>query len=244
MFYDPSLAPNINEIFLNEQESRHAIKVLRHEEGDYIELTDGRGNYYQGLITKKGKRQCKVSLTGVKAMNFPNPSLHLTIAPLKNRNRLEWIVEKATELGVSSFAFIHTHNTERTRINEDRIERIVISALKQSLRTHKPTCTYWPDFSKWLQQADLPDHNLLMTDCETPEKPFLSQVCTPGKPVSLIFGPEGDLSSEEIEEGKAAGYQPVSLGDLRLRTETAVITGLAMVHGVNQMNEQDFKNYA
>jgi len=235
LFYEPSLAPNLNEIFLNEQESRHAIKVLRHGEGDQIALTDGAGYYYEGVIEQKEKRQCRVAIQNVTLTSPPEPVLHLAIAPLKNRNRLEWVIEKATELGVHAFDFIHTRNTERTRLNEDRVERIVISAMKQSLKTYKPSFTVWPDFSQWLNERSGICDQLFMAECETTGKPYLSSVCQAQLSTMVLFGPEGDLSPEEIIQAGEAGFQRVSLGEWRLRTETAVLTGLAMVHSANQI---------
>ncbi len=233
LFYEPSLATNLKEIFLNEQESRHAVKVLRYDIGDTLHLTDGKGHFYQGILAQKTKKHCRVSIEQYEEVPESGQPIDLAFSPLKNRNRMEWVIEKATELGVSSITFLHTKNTERTKVNPDRVDRIVISALKQSFRAYKPTCFYGQNFNAWLKHSDFENKTLLMAECETPEKPYLPEVCPRAKKLFLLFGPEGDLAPAEIESAKEAGFQAVSLGSLRLRTETAIISGLAMVNAVN-----------
>ncbi len=233
LFYEPSLAPNLNEIFLNEQESHHAVKVLRYQVGDEVALTDGAGHFYEGILAKQGKRQCQVAIDKVTKASPIEPAIHLAITPLKNRNRMEWMTEKATELGAASIIFLQTNNTERHKVNEDRVERVVISAVKQSLRAYKPSC-HFMNFTDWIEQSDFGHSNLLMAECETPDKPFLSKAYRKGEPAQLLFGPEGDLSANEIKMGKDVGFHPVSLGNLRLRAETAAVCGIAMVNSLNQ----------
>lgn len=227
------MAPNLNEIFLNEQESHHAVKVLRYQVGDQVQLTDGAGHFYKGILANQRKRQCHVAIDTVTTAARIEPSIHLAITPLKNRNRMEWMTEKATELGAATITFLQTKNSERHKVNQERVERVVISAVKQSLRAYKPTC-HFSDFSDWIQEVDSGHNHLFMAECETPSKPFLSKAYEKGQPAQLLFGPEGDLSADEIKMGKENGFQPVSLGALRLRAETAVVSGMAMINGVNQ----------
>lgn len=233
-FYEPKLEPNIKEILLNEQESHHATKVLRLNKGAQVLLTNGRGYLFKGNLEDTGKKHCTLTIREHQQIP-PAPYLvHLAVSSLKNRNRMEWMLEKATELGVNHFTFLHCAHTERDRIREDRMEKVVISAVKQSLKAYKPQIAGPVPFRKFLQNLPaLPGK--FIAHCQTGKEKFLLTQYDKGRDVICLIGPEGDFSRKEIEEAESHSFQSVSLGNSRLRSETAALTALIMFHTQNQL---------
>ena len=243
LFYEPELERNKTEILLNEQESRHALKVLRYKPGDAMLLTNGRGRFFDATLLSATKKHCWLQVTAARSTGEEGAQKHLITAPLKNRNRLEWLLEKATELGASAISLVHTHHTERTKVNDDRVERLLASAMKQSMRATLPAYQQYSSLQQCLE--DLPEHGQrLIAECETPDKPHLSQAYYAREPVHFLFGPEGDFSQEELTMTFEAGFQPVTLGDLRMRAETAPLAAFAMLEAVEASSPVSGSNFA
>jgi 16S rRNA (uracil1498-N3)-methyltransferase len=219
LFYQPLLPEGI--LYLDADESRHCIKVLRHNTGDVIHITDGKGFFYDAVITKADDRQCTFRIQEKSAQPVRDYSIHIAISPTKNADRIEWFVEKAVELGVDIVSIINCENTERTYLKKERLEKVAVSAMKQSLKATLPRIEGLLEFDAIVKSdAQNPDH--------------LKNIALPGKDYLVLIGPEGDFSPEELNAAIANGFQKVSLGQSRLRTETA---GLAACHILNLANE-------
>lgn len=205
---------------LGEEESWHCIKVLRHQAGDAITVIDGKGTRATGTIAQAHPKQCLVAITEREFFERNRPyHLHMAIAPTKNIDRIEWFVEKAVEIGIDELSFLRCKNSERTVIKADRIHKIIDSAVKQSLQYYRPVLHGLTDFRTFM---DLPTGGIkLIAHCEAGDKKHLKEYIDPGARYTLLIGPEGDFTSEEIALAKQHSYVPVSLGENRLRTETA-----------------------
>ncbi|MFY7825574.1 MAG: 16S rRNA (uracil(1498)-N(3))-methyltransferase [Flectobacillus sp.] len=219
---------------LSEDESRHAIKVLRLKERDEIHVIDGVGGLYRCEISKANDKKCEFSILESKLDFGKLPyHFHLVIAPTKNLDRIEWMVEKCVEIGISEISFIYTRYSERKEIKIPRIEKVAIGAMKQSLKAYLPQINEiqsWKTFLENLPQADI--H--LIAHLEEGERTLLKNIPMKNQHVCLLIGPEGDFSSEEITQALSKGFKPVSLGDSRLRTETAGLVACHTAHLLNQ----------
>ncbi|MCB0519556.1 MAG: 16S rRNA (uracil(1498)-N(3))-methyltransferase [Lewinellaceae bacterium] len=221
---------------LEEEEARHCSQVLRRKAGDAIQLVDGKGNWYEGAIDEINKREVVVKIEDVEQEKDKRDfKLHIAIAPTKNMDRIEWFLEKSTELGIDEITPIHCHHSERGKIRQDRLEKILVSAMKQSLRTYLPKLNQMTEFKDFTNNPTTPAAAFrYIAHCQDDNLPHLKDNCPKGQDVIILVGPEGDFSKEEIELAIANGYQPISLGKARLRTETA---GIAACHIVNLLNE-------
>ena len=216
LFYLPTLTSSNKEVTLSEEESKHACRVLRLKVNDTITLLDGVGGTYEAKILDDNPKRCHVSIVAYSKDEEPFFENHIAIAPTKNMDRLEWFVEKATELGVTHISLILCEHSERKVVKLDRIEKIVVSASKQSKRTYFPIVNELVTFTQFLKTYP----NGAIAHCEENDKNTLDQVAlTQNYPV--LIGPEGDFSLKEIEMAKSSGYVFVTLGKTRLRTETA-----------------------
>ncbi len=231
LFYAQDIT--LPEYTLSEEESRHCEKVLRLGVGDTVHLTDGRGTLYTARIAATGRR-CVVAIER-QIENFEQRSYHLTmaVAPTKNMDRYEWFAEKATEVGVDCIVPLECEHSERRVIKNERVDKIVVSAMKQSLKAYKPQVEPLTAFKRFIEQPF--DGKRLIAHCEASEgKKALGDVVGRGERVQLLIGPEGDFSTAEIEAARAAGFVEVSLGDMRLRTETAALAGVMYISFINQ----------
>ena len=209
----------IPEVKINDEEQTHIAKVLRMREGEEIFVTDGKGNLAKGNLQFEGK---KVSLDTVEIQeNLPNFStnLHIAIAPTKNIDRIEYFLEKATEMAISEVSLIQTEKTERKNLNIDKLRKQSVAASKQSLRTHFPVVNDLVKFSDLIKALD-PETTFVAHCNENLERIDLTGI-TPEKNITFLIGPEGDFSDKEIQLLCERGIKAVSLGDQRLRTETA-----------------------
>ncbi|MBS1487435.1 MAG: 16S rRNA (uracil(1498)-N(3))-methyltransferase [Bacteroidetes bacterium] len=214
LFYQPEICHGVHH--LSEEETRHA-KVLRLKRGDAIDLTDGLGFFYTATITKVDK-QCEFEITKKKAASQKKFSIHIAIAPTKNADRMEWFVEKATEIGINKISFVLCQKSERKTINIDRIEKIAVSAMKQSHQAWLPKISGIKKFSEIICESA--DQKFIAF--VEPQNPLhLKQLTEPNKNYMVLIGPEGDFSDEELKMAQSRGFQKVSLGENRLRTETA-----------------------
>lgn len=231
LFYTPDISSET--YTLNEIESKHCIKVLRLNTGDQIELIDGKGNFYEAIITEPNPKKCKVEIVKtLKEFGKRNHYLHIAIAPTKNMDRFEWFLEKATEIGIDEITPILCEHSERKVIKPERLEKIIISAVKQSIKAYKPKLNGLISYKDFIQQEL--EENKYIAHCEDWEKQALKNTYGKGKSATILIGPEGDFSPEEIELAKENGFIETSLGPSRLRTETA---GVVACHTINLLNE-------
>lgn len=228
LFYQPNIPQGI--FHLNHEESHHAIRVLRMNEGQELNLTDGLGSFYLAKITKPDPKKCEFEITGNKLAK-PKPfHIHIAIAPTKNTDRTEWFVEKATEIGIDQISFMRCQNSERKMINCERIEKIAISAMKQSQQVWLPRISEIIPFKEILKiSAD--QKFIAFVDSSNPK--HLQSVTSPLKKYLILIGPEGDFSNEELELATQNGFEKVSLGPNRLRTETAGLVAVQILNFIN-----------
>ncbi|MDD3061208.1 MAG: 16S rRNA (uracil(1498)-N(3))-methyltransferase [Massilibacteroides sp.] len=230
LFYTPDIEKNPK---LTEEEARHCIRVLRLNEGSEIDLTDGKGNFYKAVITQAHPKHCLVSIKEkIPQILFWGFHLHIAVAPTKNIDRMEWFVEKTTEIGINTITFLNCRHSERKEIKCERIEKIIVGAMKQSLKATLPVLNGMMDFKTFVKQPF--EGRKLIAHCEPEEKPLLKQICHPGENALILIGPEGDFSKEEIALAKQEGFTAISLGESRLRTETAALTACQTMHFINQ----------
>lgn len=205
---------------LTSEESWHCAKVLRKKSGDNIQLIDGVGNFYDAVLELVSDKKCTAKiLSGPTAQTKRNYYLHLAIAPTKQIDRIEWMIEKAVEIGIDEISFITCKNSERTVIKIDRIHKIVESAVKQSLQAYLPKINDLVSFKEIISNSKA-DQNLI-AHCYESEKENLNQIDFKNKSTLILIGPEGDFSKEEVELAIKNNFKAVSFGTNRLRTETA-----------------------
>lgn len=231
LFYIPEISGA--EVVLNETESKHAVRVLRLKEGDQLQLVDGKGGFYKAEIAEAHAKKCKLLIT-YKQLNYGKKDfhLHLAIAPTKNIDRFEWFLEKCTEIGIDEITPILSEHSERKVIKPERLEKILVSAMKQSVKAYLPKLNKLTPLKELLETAT--ENNKFIAHCNEGEKPHLKDVIDAGDNVLLLIGPEGDFSPEEVELAKQSEFCEISLGTSRLRTETA---GVVACHIVNLANE-------
>ncbi|MBP1614353.1 MAG: rRNA ((1498)-N(3))-methyltransferase [Bacteroidetes bacterium] len=219
VFYTPDI---LTKAELPEEEAAHCSRVLRLSAGDEITLTDGRGNFYLAEITATTNKRCTVMVKETRPQEALWPChLHIAMAPTKNMDRNEWFAEKATEIGFDELTFLNCRFSERKIIKTERIEKILISAIKQSLKARLPKLNEMTDFDKFIAQ-DFKGQKFI-AHCYEGEKPFLKDVLRKGEDALVLIGPEGDFSEKEVEKAIEKGFIPISLGKSRLRTETAAL---------------------
>lgn len=231
IFYTPELSGNTYS--LDESESKHCIRVLRLEQGDEIILVDGKGGYFTAEIVDPNPKKCMV-LVIKSELNFglQNFQIHIAIAPTKNIESIEWFLEKATEIGISHITPLLCRFSERKEIKTDRLEKVMISAMKQSLKAYLPQLDPLTKFTDFISRPF--EGQKFIAHCEDQHRDILKKMIIPNKNYLILIGPEGDFSSDEIKMAIEAGFHPVSLGDSRLRTETA---GVVACHTFNLLNE-------
>lgn len=232
LFYVPDVKGDL--FTLGEDESRHAIKVLRLKEEDSISLIDGVGGIYKCSIVEAHHKRCLVKVLSVeREFEKRNFSVQIAIAPTKSIDRVEWFVEKATEIGIDRVSPILCERSERKRIKEERLVRVAVSGAKQSLKAYVPVVDELTPFKKFVE-SDLPP-NRYIAHCEDfNDRVLFKDLVTKGEDCVILIGPEGDFSLDEISLATANGFKQISLGNSRLRTETAA---LVAVHTVALLNE-------
>jgi 16S rRNA (uracil1498-N3)-methyltransferase len=234
-FYHPELDPGQRPPYitrLGADESKHALKAMRLKPGDKVQLTDGKGYYYEGTILDTGRSSTGIEIDQCRQdFDFEAPRLHLAVSPLKNPDRLEWLVEKAVETGVYRLSLILCERTEKTHVNTERLKRIAAAALKQSLGSWLPLIDEPMRLPAFLEKYD--GQEGFIAWCEG-ELPTLWKAYQPGRDCVILTGPEGDFSKDEAGLAINHGFRPVSLGSRRLRTETA---GLVCCLGFRLLNE-------
>jgi len=226
LFYNPQFNPASPS--LAEEELKHAVRVLRLTVGDIIHIVDGKGNRYITQIIDVTKKSCELKLIRTEEIppSFPY-KLHIAIAPTKQIDRIEWFLEKATEIGISEITPIWCEHSERKQVKTDRLEKIIVSAMKQSLQATIPKLNNPKPFKDFVNEVEATEKYI--AHCEPETKQHLKHIYKGGNVVILI-GPEGDFSSTEIDLALAHHYTPISLGENRLRTETAALTANQIIH--------------
>lgn len=205
---------------LTSEESWHCAKVLRKKAGDNIQLIDGKGNYYDAVLELVTDKKCTANIiSGPVLQTKRNYYLHLAIAPTKQIDRIEWMIEKAVEIGIDEISFINCKNSERTVIKAERIHKIVESAVKQSLQAYLPKVNELISFKEIINASK--EDQRLIAHCYDSEKENLKQIKFKDKSTLILIGPEGDFSKEEVDIALSNKFKAVSFGENRLRTETA-----------------------
>ncbi len=229
LFYQPNFE---NLSALTDDEAQHAVKVLRLREGAPLRVTDGVGSWFDCTILKPDVKRCIVQITK-KTATPPRPyQIELAIAPTKNLDRIEWLVEKATEIGIDRFSFFYSQHSERRTLKLERLQKIAISAMKQSLQAYLPQIIEVGDFTKYISQST----NKAKFIAHLPESHFpknLLQIAKPNLNYAVLIGPEGDFSADEIALAMSNGFEMVTLGNTRLRTETAALIACQILNLVN-----------
>ena len=221
---------------LPEEEAGHCIRVLRMKEGDRIRLTDGKGSFYDAVISAVSGKRCMVHIESREVQQpLWDGHLHIAVAPTKLMDRNEWFVEKAVEIGVDEITFLKTDHSERDVVKMERIEKIAVSAMKQSQKATLPVLNGMTTLRNLIEREF--DGNKFIAHCEPGSKVLLQDAVIPGHDSLVLIGPEGDFSPAEIEMALKAGFRPISLGPSRLRTETAALVAVHIMNLAGQRRE-------
>ena len=235
-------APDIEETpILPEGESAHCCRVLRKKEGDEITVTDGKGNRFNCRITKAHPNHTEIEI--ISKEFFPKEhGYHLTlaIAPTKNSDRMEWMAEKAVEIGVDMIVLLKCDRSERKTLRPERLEKVMVAAMKQSLSTHLPLLEEVTSLKKFMEQQQSDMQKFFGYCSEAYPRKELIKELKPGGEVVIMIGPEGDFSPQEVEAAVENGFIPVSFGEKRLRTETAGVFAVVAVNIINQLTQADY----
>lgn len=230
LFYQGNLSETSQNIIFDKDESRHIYKVLRHKLGDTLHITNGQGILFTAALVEVSHKQCLAVVKKVEK-KAPLPYyLHMAVAPTKNNDRFEWFLEKATEIGISEITPILCDHSERKVIKLDRFEKIIESAMKQSLKMHKPKLNELTPFSEFIRLQSNFNGEKYIAHCEDSQKQLLKNLVQPKSSNTILIGPEGDFSYTEIAVAQKYAFTPISLGESRLRTETAAITACHTVY--------------
>ena len=231
IFYCPEIRTNPE---MPEMESQHCARVLRMKEGDPLYITDGKGYFYHAQLLQANPKSCVVAID--KEIAQPKGwqyDLHIAFAPTKKLDRMEWFVEKATEIGIDAFSPLQCRYSERKNINPTRLEKIMVSAMKQSQKSRLPQLDEMIKFKEFIKQPF--SGQKFIAHCYDSPKTSLAQVCEKNTDTLILIGPEGDFSEEEVAMAIEQGFVPISLGESRLRTETAALVACHTVQLINQL---------
>lgn len=230
IFYAPDIESTL---VLPEEESGHCVRVLRLAVGDEILITDGKGHFFQATIAEAHAKHCRVEIVSSWTPEKPwKGYIHIAVAPTKNMDRMEWFAEKATEIGIDEITCLNCRFSERKEVKPARLEKILVSAMKQSQKASLPLLNGMTDFKEFVKRPF--DGQKFIAHCEKGEKPLIKSIYHPGGNVLILIGPEGDFSPEEIRLAIEQGFEPISLGKSRLRTETAALTACHTIQIINQ----------
>jgi 16S rRNA (uracil1498-N3)-methyltransferase len=232
LFYNPNINETQNSFVFDKEESKHIIKVLRKKEGDILHVTNGLGFLFTTEITSASDSKCKVKILSFEKQEPSKFYLHLAVAPTKMNERYEWFLEKATEIGVQEITPIICDHSERKIIKTDRFQKILESAMKQSLHYYLPKLNEPISFKDFIKIEK--SGQLYIAHCEETAKKSIKKELKTNEAVTILIGPEGDFSVNEIQIAIDNNYIPVSLGATRLRTETAAIVACHSVVFINE----------
>ena len=234
LYYCPDIA---QQAVLSEEESTHCVRVLRHTTGDILTLTDGRGMFYQARITNPHPKHCELEILSSEQQTKHHPGhIHVAIAPTKNIDRIEWMIEKCTEIGADAFTPLLCRFSERKTIRQDRLEKIILSAAKQSLTAYLPTLAPLTPIEEFIRSSTADYKYIAHCYLNSERRLLLNELQSirnrENASFAILIGPEGDFSEQEVQLAIEHGFIPVSLGDARLRTETAgLVSCVLMANG-------------
>jgi len=218
LFYDAHIAPDAKEHTLSEEESKHIVRVLRLSEGDAVGILDGKGHTFHCEITNAHPKKCMLRVNSIDFEAASPNSIHIAVAPTKQMERIEWFVEKAVEIGITKITLLDCKNGERAKIKTDRLVKKAVSAMKQSHRTYLPIIEDLTSFQDFIKSHS----NGLIAHCYEGEKSAFETVFK-ATDCPILIGPEGDFTEKEVELALEKGYKTITLGENRLRTETAAL---------------------
>jgi 16S rRNA (uracil1498-N3)-methyltransferase len=231
LFYEPNI---LTQPFLNEEDSKHAVKVLRNKVGDTLNLVDGKGNWVTAKIVNTNFVNCKLDIQTIEnEHNKTNYNIHIAIAPTKNTDRIEWFLEKSVEMGIDEITFLQTQKSERKELKLNRLEKIAVSAMKQSKKAYLPKINPMIKLNDFLKLGIPSNFEKFVAFVDENNTQYLHQIANKNGNYLVLIGPEGDFSSEEIAKLKTNGFQCISLGKSVLRTETA---GISICNILNMIN--------
>ena len=236
LFYEPNI---LTQPFLNEDDSKHAVKVLRHKVGDLLNLVDGKGNWVTAKIVNTNFANLKLDIQSVvNDYNKPNYFIHIAIAPTKNTDRIEWFLEKSVEMGIDEITFLQTNKSERKELKLNRLEKIAVAAMKQSKKAYLPKINPLIKLKDFLKD-DFSNLQKFVAFVDSTNTEYLHNLANKSGKYLVLIGPEGDFSKEEIEILKKKDFKFISLGNSILRTETA---GIAICNTLNMINLSPITN--
>jgi 16S rRNA (uracil1498-N3)-methyltransferase len=221
-FYSPDIVEN--KAVLSSEESAHCLRVLRLGKGDQVIVIDGKGGMFEAVITEPDTRACRLEITKV----LPSPAqrkhkIHIAIAPTKNMDRFEWFVEKSIEIGIDIITPLLCQRSERRVLKTDRLHKLIISTMKQAMVTQLPVLNELMPYNQFVKTMDAAKDNRFIAHCGESSRKELKQALLPQSDAVVLIGPEGDFTAEEVQLAVESGFKPVTLGNNRLRTETAGI---------------------
>src|SRR5690554_958694 len=234
LFYSSDINPQGDFFSFDKEESKHIVRVLRKKESDIVYITNGKGFLFECEIVSALEKKCEVKILDSKFFEPKDYYLHLAVAPTKMNDRYEWFLEKATEIGIHEITPIICEHSERKEVKIERLEKILLSAMKQSLQYYLPKLNPSISFSDFIKLPK--EGQLFIAHCEETDKKELSREVQPKGTIIVLIGPEGDFSEKEIKTALSAEYIPVSLGNTRLRTETAAVYTSAVVSAKQSEN--------
>jgi 16S rRNA (uracil1498-N3)-methyltransferase len=233
LFYTPDINPSLPQYFLSEEESKHAVRVLRLVVGDEVTLIDGKGGLYRAEIKDAHPKRTITQINSVTTeFNKRNHYLHIAIAPTKNLDRVEWFLEKATEIGIDEITLIVCQRSERKEAKVDRLDKIITSAIKQSIKAYHPVLNGPVALSQFLKQPFRGQK--FIAHCNEGKKTSLAQSIEKQNRYLILIGPEGDFTPAEVDAALHNGYKAITLGESRLRTETAALEACFEVNFLNR----------
>jgi 16S rRNA (uracil1498-N3)-methyltransferase len=233
VFYAKELAPDAASYIMDEPTSKYCIQVLRREKGQQVLLANGRGQKFTARITDDNRKKCVVQVEQSETVPAPSPVLSIAIAFTKNASRIEWFLEKATEIGVQAIIPLLTQRTEKEKFKAERLENILVAAMLQSQQYYLPQLSAPVAFDKLVQENTFPQQ--FIAHCLPEQKVHLQQVMQPGKDTLMLVGPEGDFTPAEVSLALERDFKAVSLGNTRLRTETAGVVACTLMKAVNDV---------
>lgn len=231
LFYNPNINESLTSFVFDKEESKHIIKVLRKQERDILYVTNGLGYLFKTMIALASDSKCTVNVLSFSIQDMPKFNLHIAVAPTKMNERYEWFLEKATEIGIQEITPIICEHSERKIIKMDRFQKIIESAMKQSLHYFLPKLNE-PILLKDFLKKEITGQKFI-AHCEEADKKSLKSQLISNENVTILIGPEGDFSVKEIEMALNNKYNPISLGETRLRTETAALVACHSVVFIN-----------
>lgn len=233
LFYNPTIAESTESFSFDKEESKHIIKVLRKKDTDILYVTNGLGLLFKTEITLASDSKCTVKIISFEKSETPKFKLHIAVAPTKMNDRFEWFLEKATEIGISEITPIICERSERKIINIERFEKIILSAMKQCNQMYLPRLNPAISLKEFIKKENKGIQ--LIAHCEETNKKSLKSILKPNTDYTILIGPEGDFSTKEITLALDNNYIPVTLGNTRLRTETAAIVACHSVVFINEI---------